>query len=161
VHQIGDRMLKRFRAIYSDLKAYWDDPVMMDHEYPMAMCTFHHSLLVLSAREIFEEFYSSPSQATAYAKSSTKGVLMSSKALCKNRYYKDLIKKRQVCFGMTRSMVESAWGPPWRWYQDVDTNILTLEWGHRPHSRVRFDADGNANEIFSVVHNTSSTPWKR
>ena len=86
---------------------------------------------------------------------------MSSKALCKNRYYKDLIKRRQVCFGMTRPMVESAWGPPWRWYQDVDTNILTLEWGNRPHSRVRFDADGNANEIFSVVHNTSSTPWKR
>lgn len=84
-----------------------------------------------------------------------------STALCKNRFFKKLISKRQVSLGMTKVMVESAWQKPWRWYKDVVTGEETWEWGERPHSRVVFDSDGIAKSVYSVVHHARGESWSR
>lgn len=82
-----------------------------------------------------------------------------STALCKNRYYRDLIKKRQVCFGMTKEMVESSWGAAWRTYPLLNDEEV-WEWGKRPHSKVKFDADGKVNHVYSVA-STGGEGWSR
>ena len=83
-------------------------------------------------------------------------------ALCKNRYYKDLIKSRRICMGMTKDMVESSWGAAWRKsteYKD-GSFVEVWEWGNQPHSRVRFDAEGKAVHIYSVA-STGKDGWTR
>ncbi len=82
-----------------------------------------------------------------------------STALCKNRYFKDLVNSRQVCFGMTKEMVESSWGVAWRKYPYPNGEEV-WEWGQRPHSKVKFDADGKANHIYSVA-STDKEGWSR
>ncbi len=82
-----------------------------------------------------------------------------STALCKNRYFKDLVKQRRVCFGMTKKMVESAWGAPWRKYNWPGAEEV-WEWGSRPHSKVKFDTDGIANHVYSVA-STGKDGWSR
>lgn len=84
-----------------------------------------------------------------------------SKALCKNRFFKDLIAKRQISLGMTKVMVESAWRTPWRKWKDVTTGEETWEWGSGPHSRVLFNSDGVAKSVFSVVHHARGESWSR
>lgn len=82
-----------------------------------------------------------------------------STALCKNRYFKDLIKQRRVCFGMTKKMVEASWGTPWRKY-DWPVGEEVWEWGSQPHSKVKFDTDGIANHVYSVA-STGKDGWSR
>lgn len=66
--------------------------------------------------------------------------------LCKNRYFADLIERKQVCTGMTKDMVKSAWGGPWAIaYEGIN---VVWTWGSRPHSRVVFDGD-IAIEVYS------------
>jgi hypothetical protein len=85
-----------------------------------------------------------------------------STALCKNRYFADLIKKRQVSLGMTKEMVESAWGAPWRkttaYVKDRFAEVW--EWGSNTHSRVRFDANNKVEHIYSVA-STGKEGWSR
>lgn len=85
-----------------------------------------------------------------------------STALCKNRYFTDLIRKRQVSFGMTKEMVESAWGAPWNKTTTFAKGRFAevWEWGRQPHSRVRFDANGKVDHIYSVA-STGKEGWSR
>ena len=82
-----------------------------------------------------------------------------STALCKNRYFKNLIKNRKVCFGMTKEMVESAWGTPWSKYPGINGEEV-WEWGRKFHSKVKFDANGIVNYIYSVT-STKKEGWSR
>lgn len=86
-----------------------------------------------------------------------------STALCKNRYFTDLIKKRQVCIGMTKEMVLSSWGAPWRKIPSYENRafVETWEWGTKAHSRVKFNAEGKVTELSSVAHGNMSKPWRR
>ena len=82
--------------------------------------------------------------------------------LCKNRYFKDLVKSRKVCFGMTTEMVESSWGAPWKKLLEYEGGafIEVWEWGNQPHSRVKFDANGKVKHIYSVA-STKKEGWSR
>lgn len=80
-------------------------------------------------------------------------------ALCKNKYYKDLIKSRRICMGMTKNMVRSSWGAAWRTYPGLNGEEV-WEWGNQPHSKVKFDADGKVVHIYSVA-STGKDGWTR
>lgn len=84
-----------------------------------------------------------------------------SKALCKNRYYKDLISNKKVCLGMSKVMVESAWRMPYRKYEGPGIGEETWEWGANSHSRVVFNSGGVARSVYSVVHHAKGETWSR
>lgn len=84
-----------------------------------------------------------------------------SKALCKNRFFAGLIKNRQVCLGMTKVMVESAWRLPARKFAGPGAGEETWEWGNFTHSRVVFNSDGTAKSVYSVVHHAKGEAWSR
>ena len=84
-----------------------------------------------------------------------------SKALCKNRYFARLIKTRQVCLGMSKVMVESAWRAPAHKHRNLNTGEETWEWGANAHSRVVFNSDGTAKSVYSVVHHAKGETWSK